>query len=41
MVSWERGKAVRVEWGGNMIGKVCEWSEVAQWERWEDGEVAR
>ena len=23
------------EWSGvAMVGKVCEWSEVAQWERW-------
>ena len=28
------------EWSGvAMVGKVCEWSEVAQWERWENGEV--
>ena len=24
-----------------MVGKMCEWSEVAQWERWENSEVAR
>ena len=24
-----------------MEGKVCEWSEVAKWERWENSEVAR
>ena len=23
-----------------MVGKVCEWIEVAQWERWENSEVA-
>ena len=23
------------------MGKVCEWSEVARWERWENSEVAR
>ena len=23
------------------MGKVCEWSEVARWERWENNEVAR
>ena len=29
------------EWSGvAMVGKVCEWSEVAQWERWKNGEVA-
>ena len=28
-----------MEWGGN-VGKVCEWSEVARWERWENSEVA-
>ena len=39
-MSWEDGKGVRVEWGGN-VGKMCEWSEVARWERWENSEVAR
>ena len=29
-----------MEWGGN-VGKVCEWSEVARWERWENSEVTR
>ena len=29
-----------MEWGGK-VGKVCEWSEVARWERWENSEVAR
>ena len=29
-----------MEWGGN-VGKVCEWSEVARWERWENSEVAQ
>ena len=29
-----------MEWGGN-LGKVCEWSEVARWKRWENSEVAR
>ena len=25
------------EWSGvAMVGKVCEWSEVAQWEKWEN-----
>ena len=38
-MSWEDGKGVRVEWGGN-VGKMCEWSEVARWERWENSEVA-
>ena len=29
------------DWSGvAMVGKVREWSEVAQWERWENGEVA-
>ena len=28
-----------MEWGGK-VGKVCEWSEVARWERWENSEVA-
>ena len=28
-----------MEWGGN-VGKVCEWSKVARWERWENSEVA-
>ena len=23
------------------MGKVCEWSKVARWERWENSEVAR
>ena len=23
------------------MGKVCEWIEVARWERWENSEVAR
>ena len=23
------------------MGKVCEWSEVARWERWDNSEVAR
>ena len=23
------------------MGKVCEWSEVARWERWENSEVAQ
>ena len=27
-----------VWWQG---GKVCEWSEVARWKRWENSEVAR
>ena len=27
--------------GVAMVGKVCEWSEVAKWERWENSEVAR
>ena len=27
-----------MSWEG---GKVCELSEVAQWERWENGEMAR
>ena len=27
-----------MEWGGK-VGKVCEWSEVARWERWETSEV--
>ena len=29
-----------MEWGGN-VGKVCEWSEVARWEGWENSEVAQ
>ena len=29
-----------MEWGGN-VGKVCEWSEVARWERCGNSEVAR
>ena len=29
-----------MEWGGN-LGKVCEWSEVGRWKRWENSEVAR
>ena len=30
------------EWSGmEMLGKVCEWSEVAQSERWENAEVTR
>ena len=29
-----------MEWG-DKVGKVCEWSEVARWERWENSEVAR
>ena len=30
------------EWSGlAMVGKVCEWSEIAQWERWENGEMGR
>ena len=29
-----------MEWGDN-VGKVCEWSEVARWERWENSEVTR
>ena len=28
-----------MEWGVN-VRKVCEWSEVAWWERWENSEVA-
>ena len=28
-----------MEWGSK-VGKVCEWSEVAQSERWECNEVA-
>ena len=23
------------------MGKVCEWSEVGRWKRWENGEVAQ
>ena len=26
--------------GVAMVGKVCEWSELAQWKRWGNGEVA-
>ena len=29
-----------MQWGDN-VGKVCEWSEVAKWERWKNIEVAR
>ena len=30
------------KWSGvAVVGKACEWSEVTQWERWENGEVAR
>ena len=29
-----------MEWGGK-VGKVCEWSGMAKWERWENSEVAR
>ena len=29
-----------MEWGG-IVGKVCESSEVARWERWEKSEVAQ
>ena len=29
-----------MEWGGN-LGKVCDWSEVARKERWENSEVPR
>ena len=39
-MSWEGRKGVRVEWGGK-VRKVCELSEVARWERWENSEVAR
>ena len=31
---------MRVEWGGKVL-KVCDLSEVARWERWENSEVAR
>ena len=26
---------------GGKVGKVCEWSEVARWERWENSQVAQ
>ena len=29
-----------MEWGSK-VGKVCEWSEVARWERWGNSEVAQ
>ena len=29
-----------MEWG-DKVGKVCEWSEVARWKRWENSEVAQ
>ena len=31
---------MRVEWGSKVL-KVCDSSEVARWERWENSEVAR
>ena len=39
-MSWEGEKGVRVEWGSNVL-KVCDWSEVTRWERWENSEVAQ
>ena len=40
---WLVGRVGKLcEWSGVApVGKVCEWNEVAQWERWENGEVAR
>ena len=37
---WRVGKVCELN-AVPMEGKVCEWSEVAQWERWENSEVAR
>ena len=39
-MSWEGEEGVRVEWGSNVL-KVCDWSEVTRWERWENSEVAQ